>query len=159
MASAFNGIEYALAQNPQTSGQIGPGLSQRGNKLVSFPMSYVLLGTESASVTLTMGVLPIGCIPVGGQIWATADQGATATFAVGITGTTGKFMAAQLLHTACFGPGTPFSTTQGPEFIYGASGGWESTRLTADNTVLVTIASASPTAGTLFLNMFALFNY
>ena len=157
MASAFNGVEYAAAVNPISS-LAGPGISQRGNRIYTFPMSYVLLGTEGATVTLTMGLLPLGAVPIGGQIWATAAQGGTATFAVGVTGNTGKFMAAQLLNTACFGPGTPFSTTLGPEFIYGVAGGFETGRLTADNTVLVTIASASPTAGTLFLIMSCLMN-
>lgn len=157
MASAFNGIEYALMNVAPVTG-VGPGLGARGNKIQTYPMSYVLLGTESASVTLTMGLLPKGCIPLGGQIWATADQGATASFAVGVTGTVAKYMATQLLHTAAMGPGTPFSMTTGPEFIYGVAGGLESSRLTGDDTILVTITAASPAAGTLFLIMYALQN-
>lgn len=159
MASAFNGVEYAASLNPISS-LAGPGISQRGNNVYSFPSSYVLLGTEGAPVTLTMGKIPAGAVVVGGQIWATADQGATATFAVGVTGTTGKYMVATLLHTACVGPSGLYSTTTGPEFVYGVANGWEAGRQsqTADDTVLVTIASASPTAGTLFLIMYALMN-
>lgn len=157
MASANNGIERALSLNP-VSALTGPGLSQRGNTVMRFPMSYVLSAADTATATLTMGVLPSGCIPIGGQIWATTDQGATASFAVGITGTLGKYMATQLLHTAIFGPGTPFSTSLGPEFIYGVAGGFESGRLTADDVILVTITAATATAGTLFLIVDALQN-
>ena len=157
MASAFNGVERAL-QTVAPVTVVGAGLGSMGNKTLKFPFSYVLLGTEGATVTLTMGVLPLGCIPIGGQIWATTDQGATASFAVGVTGTLAKYMATALLHTACPGPGTPFSMTTGPEFVYGASGGFESSRLTAADTILVTITAASPTAGTLFLIMEALQN-
>ena len=157
MASAANGVEYAL-QNVAPVTVVGQGLGSMGNNTKKFPMSYVLLGSEAATVTLTMGKLPLGCIPIGGQIWATTDQGATASFAVGVTGTLGKYLASSLLHTACPGPGTPFSITTGPEFVYGVSGGFESSRLAAADTILVTITAASPTAGTLFLVLEALVN-
>lgn len=157
MASAFNGIEYALQNVAPVTG-VGPSLGSRGGVIRPFPMSYVLLGTEAASVTLTMGKLPNGCIPCYGHIWATTDQGATASFAVGVTGTLAKYMATALLHTACMGPGTPFSTTAGPMFMYGGATGYEGSRLTADDTILVTITAASPAAGVLYLTMFAFQN-
>jgi hypothetical protein len=158
MSSTASGIE---ATSLATAGTIlDQGFGKHGSNLRVWPSSYVLLGTESATVTLTMLTWPKGIVPLGGYIWASADQGASATFAVGITGTTGKYLAATVLHSAMVGGpsgGFSFSTANGL-FLFGDTNaaGMQHARLTADETILVTIASASPAAGSLFLTMFGM---
>lgn len=158
MSSTAKGIEFTSLATAGTI--LDQGLGKHGANLRAWPSSYVLLGTESATVTLSMLTWPKGTIPLGGFIWASADQGATATFAVGITGTTGKYLAATTLHVAQVGGpsgGYSFDAATGL-FLFGDTDatGWAHARLAADETILVTIASASPSAGSLFLTMFGL---
>lgn len=157
MASAHNGIEYSLLLTAGTI--LDPGLGKQGSNLRVWLASYVLSAADTAPATLTMLKLPMGVIPIGGFLWATADQGATATFAVGNAGATGKYLAATALHTAMVGgPSGGYSFGTSPFFAYGDSDatGWAHARLAAEETVLVTTASATASAASLFLAMFGL---
>ena len=158
MSSTAKGIEFTSLGTAGTI--LDQGFGMQGGNVRAWPSSYVLTGSESATVTLSMLTWPKGVVPLGGYIWASADQGATATFAVGITGTTGKYLLAGVLHTAMLGGpsgGFSFSAANGL-FLFGDTNaaGMQHARLTADETVLVTIAAASPAAGSLFLTMFGM---
>jgi len=83
-----------------------------------------------------------GMIPLYGILVPSAAMGATATIAIGITGDTGKYRAAAVKN----------NTT--PE-VFGL-GDAVGTELTADETVLATIAAANlPTSGILRIIMVA----
>ena len=84
--------------------------------------------------TIELCNLPVGAIPLGGEFCWSATQGATATTAIGISGTAGKYFAAAVTaSTAKF----PFVATQA--LGYG-------TALTAAEVVLATNAAAAWTA-------------
>lgn len=173
--SADNAIEYGIwsglgstgasitAGSLQNAGynEVGPYLGKYGAQVREFPYSYLVSGATYASGgTITLGILPKGLIPAYARIYASADQGATATFALGISGTTGLYLTALVLHTAVNGTASFFSTATGPYCVFGdtttTAGGaltWDHARLSADQTVLLTWASAAPSAGVLYVVM------
>lgn len=84
--------------------------------------------------TIALCRLPVGAVPLYGEFCWSATQGATATTAIGISGTAAKYFAAAVTaSTAKF----PFVATQA--LGYG-------TALTAAETVLATNAAAAWTA-------------
>jgi hypothetical protein len=88
-----------------------------------------------------LGILPIGATFLYGMLTASVSLG-TSTIAIGITGTTGKYRAAATF-TAVDTP-TPF----GDEAAM-------LTKLTAADTVFITIATASlPGSGNLLVDMY-----
>ena len=173
--SADNGVEYGIysglgstgaaitAGSVQNAGynQVGPYLGQYGGVVREVPMSYIVSSASYASSgTLTMGKIPKGMVPAYARIYSSVDQGATATFAVGITGTTGLYLTALVLHTAVNGTASFYSTATGPYCVFGdtttTAGGaltWDHARLSADQTILITWASAAPSAGVIYLVM------
>lgn len=89
--------------------------------------------------TVALCRLPVGAIPLYGEFCWSATQGATATTAIGITGTTAKYFAAAVTaSTAKF----PFVATQA--LGYGVA-------LTAAETVLATNAAAAWTASSVLM--------
>lgn len=102
----------------------------------------VTLATQTTSDTIQIAKLPKGCRFLYGVLNASATLGASATIAIGITGTTGKYRAA-----------ATFTTANIPVFfgVNAASG----VALTAEETVFITIAVASlPASGTLNVQMY-----
>ena len=176
--SADNGVEYGIysgngsvgaaitAGSIQNAGfnEVGPYLGKHGGIERSYPMSYIVSAASYASGgTLTMGILPKGMIPTGGTLYSSVDMGASATFAVGITGSTTLYFPATVLHTALLGSSGLFSFAAGPVFWYGDTTAtpvgpgnpvtFDHARLASDQTILVTWAVAAPTAGVLYLVM------
>lgn len=99
----------------------------------------VTLATQTTSDTIVVAQLPKGAIPLYGVV-STSVTLATATIAVGITGTTGKYRAAATL------------TAVTPE-VFGVNAGIGEV-LAADEEVFITIAVASlPASGTLRVMM------
>lgn len=103
-------------------------------------MESVTAAAQTTSDTIVVAQLPKGAILHGARIMASVTMGASATIAIGITGTTGKYRAAAVLTTA---------------------DAWEELDVTSDNfhtaltaaeEVFITIAVASlPAAGTVLV--------
>lgn len=105
----------------------------------------VTLAGQAIADTIEVASLPKGAIPLCGVIVTDTAFGATATVAVGISGTAGKYRAAAVLNV----------TT--PE-MFGVAGG-VGEALTVDETVIITVAAAAlPGAGTLRVMIFYAFD-
>lgn len=98
--------------------------------------------TQTTSDTLVIGNLPPGATFAFGAITTSAST-STATLAVGITGTTGKYKAAGAV-----------TTTDVPQ-LFGLASAAAASPLTAEEQVFVTIGTASlPASGTLVVDIF-----
>lgn len=105
----------------------------------------ITLASQATTDTIVIGTLPKGAIPLYGILINSATLGASATVAIGITGTTGKYRAAAV------------KTSITPE-VFGVTAS-TGVALTADETVFITIAVASlPSSGTACVSMFYAFN-
>lgn len=105
----------------------------------------VTMAGQTTADTIVVAKLPKGAIPLFGILINSATMGASATVAIGITGSTGKYRAAA----------TKTSIT--PE-VFGVTAGLGEP-LTADEEVFVTIGAASlPGSGTFRVMMFYAFN-
>lgn len=101
--------------------------------------AVVTLNSQATTDTIVVGLLPKGSIFLYGILNNSASL-STATVAIGITGTTGKYRAALV------------KTTTTPEVI--GVGGAHGVVLTANETVFITIATASlPASGTLSVTL------
>lgn len=101
--------------------------------------------TQTTSDTLVVGNLPAGATFAFGVITASATMGATATLAIGISGSTGKYRAAAI------------STVVDTPTFFGTAAtiGAADPALAAEEQVIVTIAAASlPAAGTLVIDLY-----
>lgn len=99
----------------------------------------VTLATQTTADTIEVARLPKGAIPLYGVVSTSVTLG-TATIAIGITGTTGKYRAAATL------------TAVTPE-VFGVNAGIGEV-LSAEETVFITIGTASlPASGTLRVMM------
>lgn len=98
--------------------------------------------TQTTSDTLVIGVLPAGATFAGGNITTSASTG-SATLAVGISGTAAKYKAAAAVTTADV-----------PQ-PFGLAARMADSPLSADETLIVTIAGASlPASGTLVIDVY-----
>lgn len=133
-ASATN----AFNTNPPV--KVAP--SRHGGR-VRVVSDVITLATQTTSDTIVLfgGKLPIGAQVLYGVLTSTVTLG-TATVAIGITGTTGKYRAA----AAFTAVDTP--TTFGPTAV-------QLTPLTAEEQVFITIGTASlPSSGTVTVQLF-----
>ena len=129
MATAFlSDTETLIA----ASRKIGP--ADVGDKHTVFFSKTLAASGLATGDTIALCRLPAGARVLYGEFCWSATQGATATTAIGITGTAAKYMAAAVTaSTAKF----PFAATQA--LGYGAA-------LTADEVVIATNAAAAWTA-------------
>lgn len=105
----------------------------------------VTYATQTTSDTIEIARLPKGAIPLYGVL-TTSVTTATATIAIGITGTTGKYRAAAAATSADV-----------PE-VFGITGAM-GVAITAAETVFITIGTASlPASGTLTVQFVYAFN-
>lgn len=105
----------------------------------------VTYATQTTADTIEIARLPKGAIPLYGVL-TTSVTTATATIAIGITGTTGKYRAAATATSADV-----------PE-VFGITGAM-GVAITAEETVFITIGTASlPASGTLTVQMVYAFN-
>lgn len=102
----------------------------------------ITLATQTTSDTIVIADnVPVGYTFLYGVLLSTVTLGASATIAIGVTGTTGKYRAA-----------ATFTTADTPTLFGVAS---NATPLTAAETVFITIAVASlPGSGTLHTALF-----
>lgn len=103
-------------------------------------VEVVTLATQTTADVIEVGQLPKGAKFLYGVICSTVSL-ATATVAIGISGATGKYRAA-----------ATFTAVDTPT-LFGVTAGMN-VRISADETVIVTIAVASlPAAGTLTVTL------
>jgi hypothetical protein len=95
----------------------------------------VTVPTSGIGDTMTLGYIPAGARVCGGSFAFSAAQGATATTAIGIAGTTGKYRAAAVTNAT-----TPFRIADSVADNLGS-------KTTARELVIATNAAATWTAG------------
>lgn len=140
--AAYLSTDLAGTAN-QTSAPVGykPAASVYTARLRRLRGSFTY-NTQTTSDTLVIGNLPPGATFAFGAITTSAST-STATLAVGITGTTGKYKAAGAV-----------TTTDVPQ-LFGLASAAAASPLTAEEQVFVTIGTASlPASGTLVVDIF-----
>lgn len=142
--AAYLSTDLAGTAN-QTTAPVGykPAATVVGARLKRMRGVFTL-ATQTTSDTLVIGNLPTGATFAYGVSVATATLGASATIAIGTTGSTGKYRAAAV-HTAVETPAL-FGITAAAS---------TATPLAAEETVFITIAVASlPGSGTLVVDIY-----
>ncbi len=94
-----------------------------------------------AGDTMTLTKLPKGARVLGGRIQFTVAQGGTATTAVGVSGTTGKYFVAALTNATTY-----FEMAKNATENYGSE-------TSAEETIIATNAAAAWTAATCYGHM------
>lgn len=106
----------------------------------------ITLAAQAAGDTITVARMLKGFIPLFGIIYTTVTFGATATIAIGVSGTAGKYRTA-----------ATFTTADVPTFFGNTAA--MGVALTADEDVIVTIAAAAlPGSGTFRVQFFYAFD-
>jgi hypothetical protein len=111
-----------------------------GGKLRATFDTYDATAGLDAGSTIALSRIPAGAVVLGGIIWAPTDS--DATLSVGISGSANKYMAATAAAAGALA---------GP-YWFGATGGI-GTQLTADETIIVTVGSATYSGGVIKLMM------
>lgn len=115
--------------------------AQQGARVRVYRETITLATQTTADTIIIADNVPAGYSFLYGVLLASATLGASATVAIGVTGTTGKYRAAAL-----------FTTADAPT-LFGIAA--NAAPLTAAETVFITIAVASlPGAGTLHTALF-----
>lgn len=130
----------------QTAAPVGykPRATVYGARLKRLRASFTL-NTQTTSDILVLGNLPAGSVFAYGVYNGSVTLGGTATLAIGITGTTGKYAAA-----------TAFTAANAP-VLFGtvAQMAASDAGLPADEQVIATIAGASlPASGTITIDLY-----
>lgn len=143
--AAYLSTELGGSAN-QTSAPVGykPRATVYGARLKRLRASFTL-AAQTTSDTLVVGTLPAGATFAFGVYNASVTLGGTATLAIGISGTTGKYAAA-----------TAFTAANAPTFFGTvATQGAADPALSAEETVIATIAGASlPASGTMVIDLY-----
>lgn len=120
-----------------------PGFVDGGVKVFN---EEITLAAQADTDTIEVARLPKGAVPLYGMMTSDTALGGTATVAIGITGTIGKYRAAAIFNSA---------NTWEQFGLAAAVGG----ALTAEETVIITVgAAALPASGTLRVMLFYAFN-
>jgi hypothetical protein len=128
----------------QTAAPVGykPTATVYGAHLKRMRATFTM-ASQATTDTLVLGKLPPGATFAFGTITASATVGASATLAVGTSGSTGKYRAAAV-HTTANAP-----------VLFGVAAPVAADPLTAEEEVIVTIAVAAlAAAGTLVFDIF-----
>lgn len=145
LSAELSGVNATANQTSAATGY-KPKASVYQARLKRLRATFTLGSTAvTTSDTLTIGVLPAGATFAYGVLTASATMGASATLAIGISGSTGKYRAAATFTSA----DTP--TMFGTAATVGAA----DPGLSAEETVFVTVGTASlPTSGTLVVDLY-----
>jgi hypothetical protein len=137
-AIPYNGYASTPAQLPSAD-------NAYGSKVQVYHASFVMAAQASGD-TIKLMKLPKGCVPLFGVINTDATMGATATVAIGIAGTTGKYRAAAI------------KTTTVPEVFMVSTANHSAgvcTPLASEEEILLTIAAAAlPGAGNVTVDIY-----
>jgi hypothetical protein len=126
---------YGTSPTTKVDGGIQGGRLRRFR--ASFPMAAQASGDD-----IVLAKIPAGYRFAYGIINASATMGASATIAIGIAGATGKYRAAAVFTAAA-------------PTLFGVSTAADDDALTAEETVLATIAVAAlPGAGTAYVDLY-----
>lgn len=137
MATLYGSYSAGLGSTP-----VVPADGDLQNARVRVLSEKITLATQTTSDTIVLGVLPIGATFLYGVLTSTVTLGASATIAIGISGSTGKYRAA-----------ATFTSADTPT-LFGVTAA-KASKLTAAETVFITIAVASlPGSGTLHVDLF-----
>lgn len=127
----------------QTSAPVGykPAASVYGARLKRLRATFTL-NTQTTSDTLVVGTLPAGATFAFGVMNASATLGASATVAIGTSGSTGKYRAGAVFTAAA-------------PTLFGDSAAVAASPLSAEEQVIVTIGVASlPGSGTFIVDLY-----
>jgi hypothetical protein len=139
---AYLSTELGQTAN-QTTAPVGyrPSASVYGGRLKRLRATFTL-ASQGTSDTLVVGNLPAGATFAYGVINASATLGASATVAIGTTGSTGKYRTAAVFTAAA-------------PTLFGNVAAAAADPLTAEEQVFVTIAVAAlPSSGTFTVDMY-----
>jgi hypothetical protein len=136
-ATPYSGYNATPAQLPTAD-------NAYGSKLQIY-RAVITLAAQASGDTIKLFKLPKGCVPILGVINSDQAFGGTATVAIGISGTTGKYRAAALKNTT-----TPDVFMVATANVTGGA----MVPLASEEEVLLTIAAAAlPGSGTCTVDM------
>lgn len=145
MAAYLSNELAGTTTGTSTSAAVGykPRASVYGGRLKRL-RATITLATQTTSDTIAVGNLPAGAVFAYGMLTSTVSL-STATVAIGIAGTTGKYRAA-----------ATFTATDTPTlFGTAAQVSASDAGLSAEEAVIVTIGTASlPASGTLVVDLY-----
>lgn len=137
MATTYANEVAGLGTTPNT--KVDGGI--QGGPLRRFRASFTM-ASQASGDTITLAQVPAGYRFAFGIINASATMGGTATVAIGISGATGKYRTAAIFTAAA-------------PTLFGNSAAADDDALTAEETVLLTIAAASlPGSGTAYVDLY-----
>ena len=141
MATWYSNELAGIDNQPSVKPNAGAGYNSGLKRFrATIPMSNPAIQSGD---TVQLFRLPAGAIFAFGMINASVTMGASATLAIGTTGTSGKYRAA-----------ATFTTTDTPTLI-GLNANVAMAAYTAEEAVILTIAAAAlPTSGTLVIDFF-----
>lgn len=145
LSAELSGVNATANQTSAATGY-KPRATVYGARVKRLRATFTLGSTAvTTSDVLQVGNLPAGATFAFGIITASATMGASATLAIGTSGSTGKYRAAATFTSA----DTP--TLFGLTSAIGAA----DPALSAEETVIVTVGTASlPTSGTLVIDLY-----
>jgi len=112
-----------------------------GGRLRRF-RATITLASQAADDTIVLAKIPAGHAFAYGVINASATLGASATVAIGVSGTAGKYRAAAVFTAAA-------------PTLFGASTAVDDSALTAEETVILTVGTAAlPSSGTAIVDLY-----
>lgn len=139
MATTFS-AEAALALNSTPAKKVDG--AKWGARMRRYRATITLAGQANGDDIVLFRV-PAGSVFAYGVLNSSATLGASATVAIGVSGTTAKYRAAAVFQT----PNAPT--------LFGLNSAVDDDALTADEDVLLTIgAAALPGSGTLIVDMY-----
>jgi hypothetical protein len=142
LSNELAGTTTGTTQASAVAAGVRPAASVYGARLKRL-RSTITMASQTTSDTLLLGNLPAGATFAFGVLNTTATLGST-TLAIGVSGTAGKYRAA----------GT-FTSADTPTFFGTAATAGAASPLTAEESVIGTIAAANmPASGTLVVDLY-----
>jgi hypothetical protein len=137
MANTYANEVAGFGTTPETKTDGGI----HGGRLRRFRASFTM-ASQASGDTITLARIPAGYRFAFGIINASATMGASATVAIGISGATGKYRTAAVFTAAA-------------PTLFGNSAAADDDALTAEETVLLTVAVAAlPGSGTAYVDLY-----
>ena len=137
MATTYANEVAGFGTTPNTK----PDGGIHGGRLRRFRASFTM-ASQASGDDIVLAKVPAGYRFAFGIINASATMGASATVAIGVSGSTGKYRAAAVFTAAA-------------PTLFGVSTAADDDALTAEETVLLTIAVAAlPSSGTAYVDLY-----
>ena len=137
MATTYANEVAGFGTTPNTK----PDGGIHGGRLRRFRASFTM-ASQASGDDIVLAKIPAGYRFAFGILNASATMGASATVAIGISGSTGKYRAAAVFTAAA-------------PTLFGVNTAADDDALTAEETVLLTIAVAAlPSSGTAYVDLY-----